>query len=164
METGYRVCSSKIVKAGKLKNGTQRYKCQACGKYQLLTYQRRSYEVDTSSLIDIYLEGCGIRSLSRIFDISPGTVLNEIREAANQIRKPIQFNPLSSHEMDEMYSFVRNKGNRAWVTYAGSVQKSIYTLWFLKCSVARLYYYQRLQTSLEAKYEPSFEPNVQKSI
>lgn len=107
-----------MIKAGRLKNGTQRYRCKVCGKYQLLNYRRKSYEVDTSSLINIYLEGCGIRSLSRIFGILSETVLNKIKKTANSIKNLAYFTPRSSYEMDEMYSFVGNKENQAWITYA----------------------------------------------
>jgi len=118
MERKCRHCEGAIVKAGKHRNGVQRYKCKQCNKYQLLEYQNRAHTTDMASLASIYLEGCGIRSLSRIFGVSPGTVLNKIREAAKTIRKPVRFSPLSFYEMDEMYTFIGNKKDETWIIYA----------------------------------------------
>lgn len=118
MGSACRYCKSATVKAGKLKNGTQRYKCRYCKRYQLLEYQNKAHAVDLSNLIQIYLEGCGIRSLARIFEIAPGTVLNRIRKAAESINKPFKFMPSLSYEMDEIYTFIGNKDRELWITYA----------------------------------------------
>jgi len=113
-----RFCDGNLVKAGKQKDGTQRYRCKYCEKYQQLEYKSPALSVDTECLVNIYLEGCGIRSLSRIFGISPGTVLNKIKMAAKSIQNPLKFKPLSSYEMDEMYTFIGNKSDETWISYA----------------------------------------------
>jgi IS1 family transposase len=69
-------------------------------------------------LIEIYLEGCGIRSLGRIFNISPDTVINVIRKESAKVHKPQNFQVLSNYEMDQLNLFVGKKSNRIWLIYA----------------------------------------------
>ena len=111
-------CQGLLVKAGKQKNGTQRYVCKLYRKYQQVEYKSNACKTQTNGLVNIYLEGCGIRSLGRIFGISPGTVLNKIKRAAKGVTKPFKFLPFQSYEMDEMHSFVGDKERQTWITYA----------------------------------------------
>ncbi|MCB0738922.1 MAG: IS1 family transposase [Bacteroidetes bacterium] len=113
-----KACQGELIKAGKQKNGTQRYVCKQCRKYQQLDYKNNACQVGTSSLVNIYLEGCGIISLGRIFGISPSTVLNKIKQATNQVKKPVKFPPYQSYEIDEMHTFVGQKDRQIWITYA----------------------------------------------
>lgn len=106
------------MKAGKSRNRAQRYRCKQCMKYQLLAYQKKAYTSDTEGLVSIYLEGCGIRSLGRIYGISPGTVLNRIRSAARDSELRSVFKPGLCYEMDELHANVGRKGKEVYISYA----------------------------------------------
>ena len=111
-------CSGKSVKNGH-QNNIQRYKCKSCNKRFQLKYLYKAYRSDTNELIKCLLkEGCGIRSISRIVNISSKTVLSRLLRISNQIKVPY-FNKLGcKFEVDEMWTYISNKDNFTWITYA----------------------------------------------
>lgn len=111
-----RVCNSNCIKKGKRK-GIQQYQCSSCNKYQRASYQYTSYQIADSTLVACIKEGLGIRSTSRLLDISPTTVLNRIRKIAKAVAKPpIPLN--KSYEVDELYTFVKSKRKGVWIVLA----------------------------------------------
>lgn len=109
---------SNCIKKGKRK-GKQRYFCKSCNFSFQLEYSYKAYELGTNTLIKSLLkEGCGIRSISRIINISSKTVLSRMLKISNQIKTPY-FNKLGcKFEIDEMWSFIGSKTNVTWLTYA----------------------------------------------
>jgi transposase-like protein len=80
--------SDQVIKGGKTKAGKQRYKCQNvdCCRYSFqleLTYKGLSPAVK-EQIIDMALNGSGIRDTARVLKISPTTVINELKKK----RKP----------------------------------------------------------------------------
>jgi insertion element IS1 protein InsB len=76
--------SDQVIKGGKTKAGKQRYKCQnadcPCYSFQLdLIYNGRSPEVK-DQIIDMALNGSGIRDTARVLKISTATVINELKK------------------------------------------------------------------------------------
>ena len=76
--------SDQIIRGGKTKAGKQRYKCQNvdCPRYSFqldLTYKGRSPEVK-EQIIDMALNGSGIRDTARVLKISSATVINELKK------------------------------------------------------------------------------------
>jgi IS1 family transposase len=110
--------SLNTIKKGK-RNGIQRYRCHSCKKYFQLSYKYSTYENSTNSMItNLLKEGCGIRSISRILKISKNTVLSRMLKISKQIKTPY-FNKLGcKFEVDELWSFIGNKDNVTWITYA----------------------------------------------
>lgn len=111
-------CKGKTVKNG-FQKGKQRYKCTACGKRFQVRYNYQAYNPETNNFIkNLLREGCGIRSISRILNISSKTVLSRMLKMSDQIKAPC-FNRLGGQfEVDELWSYVGNKKNAIWVTYA----------------------------------------------
>jgi insertion element IS1 protein InsB len=71
-----------------------------------------------SGAIIAYLkEGCGIRSISRLLNISTNTVLARIKMIAGKIKKPM-VSISREYEMDELKTYIKNKNNEYWVIYA----------------------------------------------
>src|SRR5688572_21653326 len=75
--------SDQVIKGGKTKSSKQRYKCQnsdcPCYSFQLdLTYKGRSPEIK-EQIIDMALNGSGIRDTARVLKISTATVINELK-------------------------------------------------------------------------------------
>ena len=111
-------CHKESVKNG-FQNNKQRYKCKSCSKRFQLKYNYKAYKPETNTLIKSLLkEGCGIRSIARIINISSKTVLSRMLKISKQIKAPY-FNTLGcKFEVDEMWSFIGNKKNVTWLTYA----------------------------------------------
>ncbi|WP_299223806.1 IS1 family transposase [uncultured Psychroserpens sp.] len=111
-------CNGISIKNG-FQNNKQCYKCKVCNKRFQLKYSYRAYNSDTNALIKSLLkEGCGIRSISRIIDISAKTVLSRMLKISKAI-KPPYFQKLGcKFEVDELWSFIGNKDNVTWTTYA----------------------------------------------
>ena len=82
---------NKIRKHGKLPNGTQRYICLSdkCSKKTfILQYQQRGKDPEVKKqIIDMAMNGSGIRDTSRVLKISQNTVMNEIKKSRAACRK-----------------------------------------------------------------------------
>ncbi|MEQ9263102.1 MAG: IS1 family transposase [Owenweeksia sp.] len=112
------VCRSVSIKNGTQPNGKQRYLCKDCKKSFQIKYQNKAYEHRINQEISSYLkEGVGIRSISRILEISASTVLKRIKQISSQIKRPAI--PLNKeYEMDELCTYIGNKNRRMWIAYA----------------------------------------------
>ena len=71
--------STSVIKAGKQTNGTQRYRCQnqrCARRIFLLQYQDRGRVPEVRrQVIDMAINGSGIRDTARVLRISPTTVI-----------------------------------------------------------------------------------------
>lgn len=111
-------CNEYSVKSG-FQNGKQRYKCKVCNKRFLLSYTYKAYNKNTNDLIKSLLkESCGIRSISRVLNISCGTVLSRMLKISKHINVPY-FNKLGcKFEVDEMFIKIANGKSQNWLIYA----------------------------------------------
>ena len=77
--------SSEVIKAGKQANGTQRYQCQneQCGRrIFLLQYQDRGRALEVRrQVVDMAINGSGIRDTARVLRISPTTVIAILKKS-----------------------------------------------------------------------------------
>ena len=80
-------CGEKCHKKGKI-NGNQQYWCTVCHKYQRKEYKYEAYNVDDGTIAAFTKEGVGIRSTSRLLNISQGTVISRIKKIAKATQKP----------------------------------------------------------------------------
>ena len=75
---------NKISKRGKTENGKQRYFCQhpECSvKTFILDYDYNGYLPEVKKkIIDMAINGSGIRDTARVLEISPTTVINELKK------------------------------------------------------------------------------------
>jgi transposase-like protein len=76
--------SDDIIKGGKTDTGKQRYRCQnaACPHRSFLlnpAYKGRLPEIK-QQIVDMGLNGSGIRDTARVLQISPTTVVNELKK------------------------------------------------------------------------------------
>src|ERR1700754_4113790 len=86
MECKY--CGRRCRRAGRQKNGSQRYFCQRCQKYQQEKYRYQAYNGTTDKYIrSLSCESVGIRGIARVLGISKGTVSNRIQLLAIGIRR-----------------------------------------------------------------------------
>lgn len=112
------VDGGRIVKNGKTKKGIQRYKCQICLKTFVEEYSYQAYGNGINNQIKLFVkEGLGIRSISRLLNISPKTVLSRIKHISIQLKTPIQASN-KIYELDELCTYVGYKKRRIWVAYS----------------------------------------------
>ena len=79
--------STQVIKAGKQPNGTQRYRCQhpTCERtiFQL-TYVAHGRRPETQrQIVEMALNGSGIRDTARVLRVSPVTVLRVFKKSAH---------------------------------------------------------------------------------
>ncbi len=112
-------CSSNCQKAGRQKNGPQKFYCVHCKKYQQKEYQYCAYKPGINTMIPkLVCNSVGINSMARILQIAANTVSKRIRAIAASIMKPCIPLGRKSFEMDELRTYIRNKENQYWVAYA----------------------------------------------
>lgn len=124
-----------VVKRGKTQNGKQRYLCQqpTCpAKTFILDYAYQGYLPEVKKqLIDMALNGSGIRDTARVLEISPTTVINELKkesclesvnrmvlERLNPSNIVVAVQKVEDAELDEMWSYVGNKEHQRWLWHA----------------------------------------------
>ena len=83
------VCESKrVVKFGKNMQGKQRYQCRdekCVQKTFILDYENIGYLLDTKQkIIEMALNGSGVRETARVLGISLNTVLSELKKKKQQ--------------------------------------------------------------------------------
>jgi len=110
-------CQGATIKFGKT-GMSQRYRCKSCKKIQLNKYKSKAYKACISFEIAAHVkEGCGIRSIARLLNISAGTVLSRIKTIADTIKKPA-ISIGQDYEVDELKTYIKKKTNDYWVIYA----------------------------------------------
>src|SRR5262245_65462478 len=77
--------STEVIKAGKQANGAQRYQCQnrqCVRRIYLLQYQDRGRVPEVRrQVVDMAINGSGIRDTARVLRISPTTVIAVIKKS-----------------------------------------------------------------------------------
>ncbi|MBC31448.1 MAG: transposase [Muricauda sp.] len=109
---------SKVVKNGH-QNGIQRFRCQKCGKSFQEKYKYNAYLPNTdTNIAKLLCEGVGILGISRILKISKNTVASRMLKIASRIEKPIWQKANCTFQMDELWTFIKNKRkNATYITY-----------------------------------------------
>ena len=112
-------CGGECKKAGKQKNGAQKYRCKSCKKYRQADYRYRACKADMDKLIIAHVkEGCGIMNTARLLGVAKGTVLSRIRAIAAEIEPPKILEKGLFYEVDELYTFAGSKANPLYICYA----------------------------------------------
>ena len=83
--------STEVIKAGKQANGTQRYQCQngQCERrIFLLHYQHRARVPEVRrQVVDMAINGSGVRNTARVLRISPTTVIAVLKKSRRASRR-----------------------------------------------------------------------------
>jgi transposase-like protein len=79
--------STQVIKAGKQPNGTQRYRCQnpTCERtiFQLTHVAHGRLPETQRQIVEMALNGSGIRDTARVLRVSPVTVLRVLKKRAH---------------------------------------------------------------------------------
>ena len=113
-----RSCKLTCQKAGRQKNGTQKFYCRHCCKYQQAEYIYQAYQENTDQMIRALLcEGVGIRGIGRILQLCTNTVLLKIKRLASLCHAPATAAACRDYEIDELRTYIGSRKNECWVIY-----------------------------------------------
>lgn len=131
------VCNcDEVVKRGKTEDGKQRYECQRSecpNKTFILNYSYKACVPGTKKMIiDMAMNGSGIRDTSRVLGISQNTVISEIKKQESKLDSVnrsvlatidvsqviVRIEKVIDAELDEMWSYVQKKDNQRWLWHA----------------------------------------------
>jgi insertion element IS1 protein InsB len=127
--------SDEVIKRGKTDTGGQRYRCrnEACAQGSfLLEYRYQGYLPRVKrQIVDMALNGSGIRDTARVLGISKDTVVSELKKQTElepinrpfldrlaDPARPILLARVEEAEADEMWSFVGKKTEPRWLWQA----------------------------------------------
>ena len=112
---------SKLVKNGRNKLGAQRYKCKDCTCTFIEGDKRLKHGLEKRlKVINMYLEGIGIRSIERLEGVSNPLIIYWIRHFAELVRKEIKRRPIPENpkdiaimEIDELFTYYKKRPNES---------------------------------------------------
>src|SRR2546421_10917557 len=125
-----------VVQYGKQANGTQRYRCDNpdCPRviFLLQYHDKGRLPAVKQQIIDMTLNGSGVRDIVRVLGVSSATVIDVLKKkepAVKQVNErllksldPAQLDVIlrqvEAAEMDEMWSFVGSKSQQRWLWHA----------------------------------------------
>lgn len=117
------ICSNKLIKYGRTKDGKQRYKCKSCNQTTVEIYTYNAYlSTINYNIIQLTKEGLGIRSTARYLKISPTTLLKRLLEIASKIVPPKITEQDQEFQFDELRTFHKKHLKPIWITYTFSLQ------------------------------------------
>ena len=118
-----------VRKFGKLGN-KQRYQCnKGCGKTFRTEYSYKAYNPGVKDkIVDMAVNGSGIRDTARVLKVSATTVMSTIKKACNLVKVNYRYLENQTNlsvslfklevEADEQWSFVGKKANQRWLWFA----------------------------------------------
>jgi transposase len=109
--------STKLTKNGKNKLGAQRYRCKECGGTFIEGDNRLKHGLEKRlKVINMYLEGVGIRSIERLEKVSNPLIIYWIRHFSGLIRKELRRRPIPDQpkdiaivEIDELFTYYKKR-------------------------------------------------------
>lgn len=115
--------SDDIMKNGTTRRGKQNYKCRDCGRQFVENPQWKPKDKNTYALIDrLLLERIPLAGIARVLQLSESWLQQyvnagyaEVPQHAEVVAKPTSRLVV---QMDELWSFVDEKGNKQWVWLA----------------------------------------------
>lgn len=113
--------SEEIVKNGRDKVGTQRYKCKSCGSTYRDGDKRLKHGLEKRlRVINMYLENVGIRSIERLENVSTPLIIYWIRHFSELLRKELKRSPIPESvkdiqilELDELFTYYKKNPNKS---------------------------------------------------
>ncbi len=127
----YLICptcgSNDIVKNGTTRRGKQNHKCRDCGRQFVENPQWKVIPPDTTAMIDrMLLERVPLAGIARVMQVSEDWLQGYVNRYYEAVPQQVQVQPKEKKplavQMDELWSFVDDKGNKQWVWLALDVK------------------------------------------
>ena len=131
MSTALPICrncqSDAVMKNGRTRLRAQNYKCRDCGRQFVEDPQWRMISEETKGIIDrLLLEKLSLAGIARALESSELWVPQYVNAKYQQVEQEVQVRPKPKRrlavQMDQLWSFVGNKGNKQWVWLALDAQ------------------------------------------
>lgn len=110
-------CGAEHIRKNGHRQDKQNYVCVACKRQFLAQYATRGYSNAVKQLcLKMYVNGTGIRAISRVSGVAHTTILNWIKQAADTLpdsNDPEEMPQVG--ELDELETFVGHKRNKFWI-------------------------------------------------
>ena len=131
--------SNDINKNGTTRHGNQNYKCRDCGRPFVEHPKWRRIGEDTKLLIDrMLLEKIPLAGIARSLQVSESWLQQSVNADSATVPQSVQVPPKPRRrltvQMDELWSFVDDKGHEQWVWLALDVE----TCEIVGCSIGDL--------------------------
>ncbi|MEG5115639.1 IS1 family transposase [Microcoleus sp. A2-C5] len=115
--------SEKISRNGQTRHGKQNYKCRECGRQFVQNPAWKPITKEQQELMQrMLLERISQAGIARVLQVSEDTVQRYVNAQALVIEKQVEVSAKPKKrlhvQMDELWSFVDNKGNEQWVWLA----------------------------------------------
>ena len=115
--------SHDIVKNGLTRRAKQNYKCKDCGRQFVEAPQWKPKDKDTRNLVDLLLlEKIALAGIARATGVSNSWLQDYVSRHYEAVPQQAEVMPKAkgklSVQMDELWSFVDNKGSKQWVWLA----------------------------------------------
>ncbi len=115
--------SDGIMKNGTTRRGKQNYKCRDCGRQFVEDPQWNPIDPDRKTMIDcLLLEKILLAGIARVMNLSQDWLQRYVNRCYAGVRQRLQVQPKAKGhlgvKMDELWSFVNDKGNKQWVWLA----------------------------------------------
>ena len=115
--------SHDISKNGTTRRGKQNYKCRDCGRQFVEDPQWQPKSKDTFGLVNLLLlEKVPLAGIARVTQVSPSWLQEYVNDAYAEVARTASVIPKAKGkltvQMDELWSFVDDKGNKQWVWLA----------------------------------------------
>ena len=115
--------SEDIMKNGNTRRGKQNYKCRDCGRQFVENPQWKPRKKDSTVMIDrLLLEKIPLAGIARVLKLSESWLQGYVNQCYKEVPRQVQVTPKAKGalkvQMDELWSFVDDKGNKQWVWLA----------------------------------------------
>ena len=119
--------SDDIVKNGTTRRGKQNHKCRDCGRQFVENPQWQPLPPDTKAMLDrLLLEKIPLAGIARVLQLSESWLQGYVNQVYEAIPRKVEVTAKRPQrltvQMDELWSFVDDKGNEQWVWLAIDVQ------------------------------------------
>ncbi|MGG6269686.1 IS1 family transposase [Leptolyngbya sp. AN03gr2] len=115
--------SEDVSRNGHTRHGKQNYKWRDCGRQFVLDPQWQMLSEEQKGLIErLLLERISLAGIARVLQLSEDTVQRYVNRKSQQVERQVEVSEKPkkrlSVQMDELWSFVNDKGQEQWVWLA----------------------------------------------
>lgn len=115
------------MKNGTTRRGKQNHKCRDCGRQFVENPQWKPIDPDRKATLDrLLLEKIPLAGIARVLQLSEAWLQDYVNRCYKAVPRQVQVQPKAKGrlavQMDELWSFVDDKGNKQWVWLALDVE------------------------------------------
>lgn len=102
--------TDKQVKVGKNDSGSQRWKCQVCGRRYTPEPTEHGYpDALRQQAVKLYVDGMNYRRIARHLNVDHKSIINWVKAHTDQLPQTPVPSDINNAELDELFTFVGKK-------------------------------------------------------